>query len=68
MEPGDSLPLSQEPSPRPYPEPDGSSPYCDGFAQSIARQRLGKHPTTDVHATVEARPSLDHARNTRTQE
>jgi hypothetical protein len=26
--------------------------YCDGFAQSFARQWLGKHPTTNVHATI----------------
>jgi hypothetical protein len=34
-------------------------------AQSIARQRLGEHPATDVHATIEGRPSLVQARNTR---
>jgi hypothetical protein len=28
MEPEDSLPCSQEPSTRPYPEPDQSSQYC----------------------------------------
>jgi hypothetical protein len=35
--------------------------YCDGFVQSIARQRLGKHPTIEVHATIEGRPFLGHA-------
>jgi hypothetical protein len=32
--------------------------YCDEFAQSIARELLGKHPVTHVHAKIEGRPSL----------
>jgi hypothetical protein len=40
---------------------------CDGFAESIASQRLGKHPATDEHETIEGRSSLGHARNMRTQ-
>jgi hypothetical protein len=32
--------------------------YCDGFAQSIARQRLDKHPATYVQAANEVHASL----------
>jgi hypothetical protein len=42
--------------------------YYDGYAQSIAGQWLGKHPTTDMHAIIEGRRSLGHAQNRRTQQ
>jgi hypothetical protein len=42
--------------------------YCNGFAQSIARQQLDKQPTTDLHATIEGRPSLGYARYTHAQQ
>jgi hypothetical protein len=32
--------------------------YCDGFAQSIARQRLGKYSATNVHARIEELQSV----------
>jgi hypothetical protein len=44
------------------------SQYCDGFAQSIARQRLCKQPATDLQAPIEGRPSLGHALNMGTQQ
>jgi hypothetical protein len=42
--------------------------YCHRFAPSTARQRLSKHPATDVHSITEGRPSLGHARNMHSQQ
>jgi hypothetical protein len=38
------------------------------ICSNIARQRLGKHPETDVHATIDGRPIPGYAQNTRTQQ
>jgi hypothetical protein len=47
MKPESSFPYSQEPSTDLYPKL-----YCDGFAQSIARQRLGKHFRGNEYAPI----------------
>jgi hypothetical protein len=26
--------------------------YCNGFTETVTRQRLDKHPTTNLHATI----------------